>query len=573
VVSEASTKLAALAARYWESVLAYNPTFATYLGDRRFDEVLEDRSDEARRAQHAGLTEIREAVDAIAPSVLEGEDQITRSSLVEQTIRDQAEIDADLEAWSLDPSSGPQATALDLADLQAIRTPAEGTAMVARWRSMGAWFDHHISRLRESAAAGRVSARSPALRTLNQITDVLAHQPEDLPLLSPLKVEHASWSPMERSGFDDELRAAVEDDVRPALTRYRDAIRDYILPIARPDDKPGLVHVPGGPQAYRALVRVHTSLTIDPDEIHRIGLDEVARIDEELAALGSRVVGISDLSMIRGRLRADPEMHFSSRDEVQGVAEAALERAREAVPAWFGLQPKADCVVVPMKAHEEDHTTVAYYRQPATDGSRPGQYLINTSKPETRPRYEAETLAFHEAVPGHHLQLAISQELSHLPEFRRHTGVTAFVEGWGLYAERLSAEIGLYSSDLDRIGILSFDGWRASRLVVDTGMHARGWTRQQAVDFMHAHTALASNNIENEIDRYITWPGQALAYKLGQREILSLRQSARDQLRSAFDIRAFHDDVLGHGVVSLPTLRLIVETGIRDRGGATLHPG
>jgi uncharacterized protein (DUF885 family) len=565
MTSEAADRLAALAARYWEAFLTYNPSFATYLGDRRFDEALEDRSETARDAQHALLADIRRATEAIPETDTEGEDGITRSSLIEQTVTDQAEIEADLEAWSLDPSGGPQVTALDLEGMQPIRTPAEASAMVERWRAMGPWFDQRIARLRDAAAAGRVSVRSPAERTLDQLTTVLGQPDDELPFLAPLSVEHADWLPTERDRFDRDLRAAVRDAVRPALARYRDAIRDEILPTARSDEQPGLSHIPGGPEAYRALVRLHTSLALDPDDIHQIGLEEVERIDAELTALGSRIVGGADLPTILQRLRSDSTMYFTSEDEVHEAAATALARARAAVPDWFGLQPAADCIVVDMKPHEAEHSTIAYYRQPATDGSRPGMYLINTSKPETRPRYEAEVLAFHEAVPGHHLQLAISQELVHLPDFRRHSGVTAFVEGWGLYAERLAEEMGLYTGELDRIGILSYDGWRASRLVVDTGMHALGWTRQQAIDFMLRHTALAPNNITNEVDRYIVWPAQALAYKLGQLEILGLRKAAQDRLGSSFDLRALHDDILGHGIVTLPTLGFIVEAGISRR--------
>jgi len=217
-----------------------------------------------------------------------------------------------------------------------------------------------------------------------------------------------------------------------------------------------------------------------------------------------------------------------------------------------------------MEAHESKHSTIAYYLQPAEDGSRPGRYYLNTSAPTTRPRYEAEALAFHESVPGHHLQLAIAQELRGLPAFRRHAGTTAYFEGWGLYTERLSDEMGLYSGDLDRIGIASFDGWRASRLVVDTGIHALGWSRDRAIAFMLDHTALAPDNIANEVDRYITWPGQALAYKLGQLEILRLRAGARERLGGRFDIRAFHDAVLSQGALPLTTLATVVETTLTE---------
>jgi len=248
-------------------------------------------------------------------------------------------------------------------------------------------------------------------------------------------------------------------------------------------------------------------------------------------------------------------MHFKTEDEVEAKAESTLARAKAAIPKWFGILPKADCTVKVMGMHEAPFSTIAYYRNPAADGSRPGYYMINTYKPKTRPRYEAEALAFHESIPGHHLQIAIAQELTGLPEFRKHQGVTAFVEGWGLYSERLADEMGLYSSDVDRLGMLSFDAWRACRLVVDTGLHALGWSRQQAIDYMMANTLLAENNIENEVDRYLVDPGQALAYKCGQLEILRLREDARKQLGPRFDIRAFHDAVLRNGAVALPVLR------------------
>ena len=345
-------------------------------------------------------------------------------------------------------------------------------------------------------------------------------------------MDHADWDPADQNAFDSDLRAAVRDVIRPAFERYLAVVRDEILP-GRASERPcrACSTSPGGREAYARLIEAHTSLPLTAEEIHAIGLEEVARIDAELAVLGERVLGTSDLVEIRRRLRSDPAMHFATRDEVREMADLSLARANAAVPEWFGILPKAPCVVITMPEHEERHSTIAYYRQPAMDGSRPGQYAINTSEPTTRPRYEAQALAYHEAVPGHHLQLAISQELTDLPDFRRHNGPTAYIEGWGLYTERLADEMGLYSGDLDRIGVLSFDAWRACRLVVDTGMHALGWTRQQAIDYMLEHTVLAENNVVNEIDRYIAIPAQALAYKIGQREILRLRAEAKERAR------------------------------------------
>ena len=294
----------------------------------------------------------------------------------------------------------------------------------------------------------------------------------------------------------------------------------------------------------------------------RPGLDEVTRIRGELAALGARAFGTSDVAAIQERLRTDPEQFFETREDVSKKAEQALFTARANLSRFFNPHSIAACEVVPIPLHEEADTTIAYYRQPSADGKRPGTYMINTYLPETRPRYEAEALAFHEAVPGHHLQIAVAQELTGVPEFRKHQGVTAFVEGWALYTERLADEMGLYSSDVDRLGMLSYDAWRACRLVVDTGLHSMGWSRQQAIDYMKENSVLAENNIVNEVDRYLTWPGQALAYKLGQLEILRLRDEAKTRLGDRFDIKGFHDAVLGNGAVALPVLREQVEAYI-----------
>jgi uncharacterized protein (DUF885 family) len=553
------TALAELAEEYWQAYLTFSPVSATSIGDRRFDDRLDDSSPEAIQAQRRRLAGFAKRAEAIGPGALDGADLVTRSALIAQIASDVAALETGLEEWTVDPLEGPQVVALDLEAIQPVSTPDQAQAMVARWRALGPWFDQQAANLRRGLANGRVAVRTPVERAVDQIDGILGRPDAELPLLKPLELEHRDWPAAVREAFADGLRSAVRDIVRPALDRYGAVVREEILPAARPDERAGILHIDGGRDAYTRLIRLHTSLDLSPDEIHRIGLDEVARIDAELAELGGRVLGTTDPEVIRSRLRSDPALHFTTRDEVFATAEEALARARTAIPDWFGLLPVAGCTVVRMSEHEEEHSTIAYYRQPAVDGSRPGQYYVNTYAPETRPRYEAEALAYHESVPGHHLQIAIAQELTDLPEFRKHLGPTAFFEGWGLYTERLSDEMGLYSGDLDRIGILSFDGWRACRLVVDTGIHALGWTRRQAIDFLTAHTALAPNNIANEIDRYIVWPGQALAYKIGQLEILRLRAEAREAAGAAFNITAFHDAVLGQGAVGLETLAEIVK--------------
>jgi uncharacterized protein (DUF885 family) len=378
----------------------------------------------------------------------------------------------------------------------------------------------------------------------------------------------------ERGAFLYEVLRAVELEIYPALARYREILEQRILPSARDDDRPGLKYVDGGEALYRKRIHLFTSLPpaeCDPKAIHEYGLEEVRRIRLEIAQLGGKVLGTRDVAAIQARLRGDPELHFRTREEVAAKASEALARARARMGAAFGIVPLAPCEVVPIPSYEEANTTIAYYREPAPDGSRPGRYYVNTSEPETRPRYEAEVLAFHEALPGHHLQIAIAQEREGLPRFRRHLGCTAFVEGWALYTERLCDELGLYSGDLDRLGMLSFDAWRAARLVVDTGLHALGWSRAEAIEYLFDNTLLAANNVETEVDRYIAWPGQALAYKLGQREILALREEARQALGASFESTAFHDRVLENGAVTLSALRGVVHRWLGR--GAVIEAG
>ena len=560
----AATDLAGLADRFWDGFLRANPAFATVIGDRRFDDRLEDRSPEARRAELDRLDFVVAAAAAIDSDALSPTERITRQMLIDEATGQATAIRTGMHEWTVDAMSGPQTTLLDLVEYQTIESPEDGARLVARWQAIGPFLDQVIADLLRALASGRVAVRTPVERTIDELRNLDRLPPAEWKLASPAEAPQPGWTEAEREAFRADLLAAVEDVAVPAFRRYRDALEKEILPAARPDDQPGLSHVPGGAAAYRAMIRVHTTLDLEPEAIHETGLREIARIDDEFVELGRRILGTSDLATTLAALRADPALRFSTAEEAFATAVASLQRAQAATPAWFGRLPQAPCEVVRIPEHAEAHQTIAYYAWPAMDGGRPGRYYINLYEPKTRPRYEAEALAFHEAVPGHHLQIAIAQELEGLPAFQRMLGSTAFAEGWGLYTERLSEEMGLYTSDLDRFGILSFDAWRAGRLVVDTGMHALGWSRQQAIDYLKQHSALGENNIANEVDRYIVWPGQALAYKIGQLEILRLRADARERLGDRFDIRAFHDAVLGAGAVSLTTLGQMVETWVSE---------
>ena len=551
--------LSDLASEYFETFKSNNPLFATSIGDRRYDDKLADITSSGRLRMQRQYESIIDRCNKIEESNLSDASKLTKTALVVDATGQLDYLACGLEDWIIDPLGGPQVEFLNIESYQPVRNPDEGRAMTKRWRVMEQFLDDHIANLRLGIKEDKVAVRVLVEKVIEEIQELLAKPDSNWALMHPLLVSHEDWSEDERQEFKHELTSAVLESIRPAFVRYLEFLKSEILNRARSQDVPGIIHVPGGSEAYTRLIRLHTSLNLTPEELHQTGLKEVAKIKKEMEELGEKVFGTRDRKQILQRLRFDSSLYFSGRDEVAQKAEESLAKAKAAIPKWFGRLPKADCEVVRMEEHEEKNSTIAYYRQPAADGSRPGRYYINTSDPSTRPRYEAEALAYHESIPGHHLQIAIAQELEGIPEFRRHSGVTAFVEGWGLYAERLAGEMGLYSSDTDRIGMLSYDSWRACRLVVDTGMHAMSWTREQSINFMFENSALARNNIVNEVDRYITWPGQALAYKTGQLEMMRLRNTAKEELGEEFDIKNFHDAVLSNGAVPLDALKQVVE--------------
>lgn len=553
--NEPSGRLAALAAAYWDARLETDPLEATEIGDRRFDGRLPDLAPEARTRRADQLRGQRAEVEAVPAGRLTAVEQATRSLLIGEIDNELAVLSCALDDWALDARDGLPVLFLRLPELQPSKTDAEARLMVSRWRAMGRAIDQEIANLRRGLAARKVSTRDEVQRVLAELDDLLGKPDADWPLHAPVSAPHPGWSPGQVQTFAHDIDEAIANGIRPAFARMRDLLRQEILPRARDDAHVGIGNVTGGAACYPRLIKVHTSLALSAEEIHRIGLEALESIHAEMARVGREALGVSTLPEMKQRLDSDRTLYFQSRDEIESAARAALGRAVAAEPRFVGHLPRTPCVVKRIESFEEKDAPIAYYRPPAIDGSRPGTFYVNTNNPRDLARYQLEALTFHESVPGHHVQIAIAQELTGLPEFRKHAGVTAFVEGWGLYAEGLADELGLYGGALERLGRLNFDAWRALRLIVDTGVHALGWSRSRAIAFMEENALLAHANVVNEVDRYIAWPGQALAYKLGEREIRGLRASAEKALGTRFDRRAFHDVVLGSGAVSLPVLQ------------------
>ena len=560
--------LRGVVADHWEYLMRWAPTYATTLGDHRYDDRLAPRDAAAYEAIAAQRGALIARLAAIEPAALDGTDRVTHALLRDRLVAEQGFDACKFHEWSVDSGGFSLLGELSyLVESHTVRAPDDAQHLLARLRQAATLIDDTIGNWARGLADGRVASAEKVRRAIDQIDAELAKPVEGWAMTRPAWATASApdpWPAGARAGLLGELREVVANGVLPALVRQRDFLRDLVIPRAR-TGREGLAGLPDGEAAYRAAILFHVGLPLAPDELHALGRHEIARTDRELAELGARVLGTADLASTITRLRTDRALYFATGPELLAAAQDALDRAKAAMPGFFSVLPRTDCVMREIPAYEAPYTTIAYYRQPHYDGSKAGEYFVNTYRPETRPRFELEALTWHESIPGHHLQIAIAQELGALPAFRKLDGSTVYVEGWALYTEWLAEEMGLYSSDLDRVGRVSYDAWRASRLVVDTGLHALGWTRAEAEAYMREHTALTELNISNEVDRYIGWPGQALAYKVGQLEIVKLRAEAEAALGARFHLPAFHAVVLGAGAVTLPVLGALVAEWVASR--------
>jgi uncharacterized protein (DUF885 family) len=549
--------LARLSEDFFQVVHTADPFNATQLGVTGFDALVPDPS-RAGSARAAGqIAAIEERLAGVDASRLDEPGRVNHAVLAHLAWAARSDLEHGL--WEANASAGgyasPQATVFQSVPTALLDDAGAVEGYLRRLGGLGGFFDAVTARYREARQDGRVPTEVGANQAIEQIEGHLGKDLADDVLVAvdlPGEIDQASAR--------RQAAQIVESQVRPALRRLLACLRDDLLPVARPDDKIGICFVPGGPEGYRAAVRKHTTTGLSPEEIHQIGLDCLEALREEWAEIGGRVLGTGDVPEILGRLREDRSLRFSGSGQIVDMVTAALRRAEEARDHWFPRFDIPDCVIEEIDPVEAGNAPLAYYRPPAAGGKRPGAHCVLTTDPQHRFVYEYEALAFHESTPGHHLQIASAQTLTDLPAFRRFLDaeVCGYVEGWGLYCERLADEMGLYTSDLQRLGMLSFDALRACRLVVDTGMHHYGWSRTQAADFMWSNTATTRANVRNEIDRYIGWPGQALAYMVGRREIQRLRGVAEESLGADFDIRAFHGTVLGSGAVPMSVLADVV---------------
>jgi uncharacterized protein (DUF885 family) len=540
-----------LLAEQWEYNLSHNPEFASILGDKRWNDKLSDFSQEEIDKDLAKTKEFLDRFEAIDPTGFPEQEALTRTLLV-RGFREQLE-DARFKNWEMPVTQiyGIHIDAPQLVSLLSFETVKDYDDYVARLKALPLVMDQTVVQMRKGMAEKLMPARFLLEKVVTQTEGIAGKKPEESPFAMPREA----------------ILGTIRDSVAPAYSKFAKFVREEYAPRGRTE--PGMWSLPDGDARYATTVRRQTTTNRTPDEIHRIGVEQVAAIEKDTTAVAKRL-GFADWKALAASIQKDPKRHFHSREEILAAYRKFIDRMKPQLPRLFGRLPKADLVVMPVEEFREKEASGAQYNQGAPDGSRPGHVMINTSDPESRKTISTESTAYHEGVPGHHLQIAIAQEVQGLPPQRQQAFYTAFVEGWALYSERLGKEIGFYEDPYSDFGRLQDEMLRAIRLVVDTGFHSKKWTRQQVVDYFHAHSAIDEVDVQTETDRYISIPGQALAYKVGQLKIIELRERAKSKLGAKFDVRKFHDTVLDAGALPLDVLESRVDAWIAgEKAGTT----
>ncbi|SFQ31756.1 Uncharacterized conserved protein, DUF885 familyt [Amycolatopsis arida] len=537
-----------------------DPLWPSLLGvPGEHDRLLPDHAAATAARNRAAFADLAARAEALDAETLSERDVVTRDVVIQQ-----ARVAIDLvdsrgvEIAVSDTLDAPVQRLVSVLPMISLTDTAKAEGYLNRLAAVGSYVDTTIERQRVGAADGLLPPGFLVEAGIAWADRYLADLAAD-----PLRLA----AEVDVPGFAAERDRLLTDVVRPAVRRYREFLAGELRPRALPADRPGLCWLPGGEEAYAALLRVHTSTDRGARELHDIGLRLVEELAAEYREVGSRVFGSTDLGEIFTRLRTDPALRWRDADELLDAARSAIARAEAVASKWFGRIPPQRCAVLPVPESEAEDGTIAYYVEPALDGSRPGRYYANTHRAAERSRHTSEAIAFHEAVPGHHFQLSTALGLTELPLLRRVADVNAYTEGWGLYSERLADEMGLYSDDVARLGMLTQDSMRAARLVVDTGLHALGWSRERAVEYFRENVPMPPLEIEAEIDRYAGLPAQAVSYMVGRLEIERLRGMAERELGPVFDIRRFHDVVLGGGNLPLSVLDTVVRDWVASQRG------
>jgi uncharacterized protein (DUF885 family) len=540
-----------LLAEQWQHTLENSPEFATILGDLRYNDRWSDVSLAHQAAERKTNADFLKRFEAIDTSGFSDEDKLNQQLMVRQLREGLKGYDLKLNEMPLDQMNGMHLQLPGFVSSIPFDNAKQYEDYLARLHAVPRVLDQVTEVARQGLKDGMMPPRYLLEKVVAQIDSIATPAGEESSFAEPLKRFPKSMSEADRKRLHDAIVAAIDNDVRPAYRKLGQFVAKDYAPHGR--SEPGVWQLANGDAIYRFAVEQMTTTKETPQRIHEIGLAEVKRIEEEMTVI-AKGQGYKDLASFREALKRDPKLHPTSRKDILDRYRGFIAQMQPELPKLFGLLPKSKVEVMPVEEYREKEAPGAEYHQGTPDGSRPGQVYVNTGDFANRTTLTIESTAYHEAIPGHHMQISIAQALPKLPPFRQQAGYNAYVEGWALYAERLGKDIGFYKDPLSDYGRLSDELLRADRLVLDTGVHYKHWTRQQMVDFFHAHSSQDEPDIQAETDRYITWPGQALGYKMGQLKILELRERAKTQLGSRFDIRAFHDEILGGGALPLDVL-------------------
>lgn len=570
VATAPAERLQALVEEYWERWLQLNPVAATASGDHRYNDRIENfSSEEYIQASRALDQEYLDRILAFDAAQLQGQSRLT----YEVFLRDRRVA---LEGYAfpsellpVDQFHSPVHLFAQMGSGSGFHpfvTVKDYDDWLKRVQDYVTWSDTAIRRMREGMTRGIVQPKVLIERTVPQLEALIAADPQQSVFYGPVRALPGTFSAADRERLTAAFTQAIVAEINPALRRMADFLAQDYLPVAR--DSIGQSALPDGRRWYRYLVRARTTTDLTPEQIHQIGLDEIARIGAEMDAIMRAVGFAGDRRAFMTQLRDDPRFHHATPEDLLNGYRALKDRVNAGMPRLFAIAPRADFEIRAVESFRERSAANASYQRPAPDGRRPGIFYANTYDLKSRPSYMQEATFLHEALPGHHFQIALQQEAGDLPRFRRFGGYTAYVEGWGLYAETLGGELGLYTDPYSRFGALGAESWRAARLVVDTGIHAMGWSREQAIDYLNAHAPLGPADAVAEVERYIAYVGQALTYKLGQLEFTELRARARDRLGQRLDVRALHTEFLKDGPLPLDVLDAKVQRWIDAQAAA-----
>ncbi len=550
---------------YWEDNLKHHPEMASLIGDKRYNDQVTDYSVQAVNEELAREQNFLFRLAAIDPTGFTDQEKTSQELLIRKFETD--EEAAEFKEWEMpvNQMGGIYATYPQLVAGLSFTTVKDYDDWIARLHALPAAFDQVTQNMEIGMDDHRVPPRYLLQKALDQVKQLASEKPEDSPLALPLKKFPASISAPEQERIKGEMLDTISKEVLPAYLRFARFLEVSYIPAGR--DKPGIDSLADGAKYYQFLIKRTTTTDLTAARIHQIGLDEVAKDEAAMLAIAQKL-GFKDLASFRANLKNNPKLHPASAQALLDAYQGYLNPMQAKLPELFGRLPKAPFEVVPVPDYLEKTSAPAYYEAGTPDGSRPGRLFIDTYDARDRNLYGVEDIAYHEGIPGHHLQISIAQEMTGVPEFRKYQHYTAFSEGWGLYAEQLGKDVGFYQDPYSDYGRLEGDIWRAIRLVVDTGVHSQGWTRQQMVDYFHQHSNVDEVSIQSEVDRYIAWPSQALAYKVGQLKILELRARAQKALGDKFDIRAFHDQVIDSGALPLDVLEQRIDNWIKASAAA-----